>query len=53
MLGDGELEDVEPAGDEGLRARGDYGPGCLDADEGVEEGARAGDFGGVVAVEVR
>lgn len=53
MLGVGEGHDAEPASDEGPGARGDNGPGGRDGDEGVDEGAGAGDLDGVAAMLYR
>lgn len=51
VLGDGEVEAAQPAVDEGLRPGRDNGPGRLEFDHAVEEGAGAGDLGSKVGVE--
>ena len=45
-----EGEDVEPAGDKGLGARGDNGPGAGLGYQGVQQRPRSRNLGGIVAV---
>lgn len=50
MCGFGQLQDPQPAVDEGAGARGYDGPRGGEAVEGAEELAGSGNFDGVVAV---
>lgn len=51
MFRDRQVKDLEPPAYEGKGARRDDCPGGREGDEGIEEGAGAGDLDGVGAVE--